>query len=174
MWVLKFSGKTYYINHITSEGMSWSTKETENNPHTKGSLKFKKCYVGIDDNNEAIIRPLTEIDEARIRAKDRGHTRILFMGKKYNEVMNFFKDHGIKHTPIKTVRYACSDDKHICDLVNKKEAVYALLAIGGAGGMIRELNENEIYWKFYDDKKLLEKYEKGLIDENGNEFDDDD
>jgi hypothetical protein len=40
MWVLKCKGQTYYIHHLESK-VGFSTKETPDNPHTKGSLKFK-------------------------------------------------------------------------------------------------------------------------------------
>ena len=54
MWVLKTKGETYYVNHVTSN-VSWSTKETPNNSHTKGSLKFKNVDIIIDENNDAIL-----------------------------------------------------------------------------------------------------------------------
>lgn len=56
MWVLKLKGQTYYVSHVTSNA-PWSTKETPDNPSTKGSLKFKKVVVTIHDG-EAIINPL--------------------------------------------------------------------------------------------------------------------
>lgn len=54
MWVLKMKGKTFYVNHVDAN-CPWSTKETPDNPSTKGSLKFKNCYVSIDENNNAVI-----------------------------------------------------------------------------------------------------------------------
>ncbi len=42
MWIIKAKGNTYYINHVDVEtGIGFSTKETPDNTHTKGSLKFK-------------------------------------------------------------------------------------------------------------------------------------
>lgn len=42
MWVIKCKGETYYVNHVDVEpGVGFSTKETPDNPHTKGSIKFK-------------------------------------------------------------------------------------------------------------------------------------
>ena len=42
MWVIKAKGNTYYVEHVDIEsGIGFSTKETPDNPHTKGSLKFK-------------------------------------------------------------------------------------------------------------------------------------
>lgn len=49
MWVLKFDGQTEYVHHIDFESVTFSTKETPDNPHTKGSLKFKNVNLEIDD-----------------------------------------------------------------------------------------------------------------------------
>ena len=54
MWVLKTKGQTYYINHLDAN-IPFSTKETPDNPHTKGSIKFKDCILEIDENNNAKI-----------------------------------------------------------------------------------------------------------------------
>jgi hypothetical protein len=40
MWVLKHKGQTYYVDHIDSE-IGFSTKETPENSHTKGSIMFR-------------------------------------------------------------------------------------------------------------------------------------
>lgn len=53
-WVLKIKGETHYVSHVTANA-PWTTKETPDNPHTKGSLKFKHVDVIIDENNEATI-----------------------------------------------------------------------------------------------------------------------
>ena len=53
-WTLKAKGQTFYVNHLTSSA-PWSTKETPDNPHTKGSIKFKRANLIIDDTNCAII-----------------------------------------------------------------------------------------------------------------------
>ncbi len=61
MWVIKTKGETYYVHHIdVSEGVGFSTKETPDNPHTKGSLKFRgKLNINTKDNGEisALISP---------------------------------------------------------------------------------------------------------------------
>ncbi len=56
MWVLKAKGQTYYVKHVQAN-IPFSTKESPDNPHTKGSIKFKNCNILIDDNLEAIISP---------------------------------------------------------------------------------------------------------------------
>lgn len=54
MWMLKCKGQTFYVNHVTSD-CPWSTKETPDNPHTKGSIKFRHADLTIDENNCATI-----------------------------------------------------------------------------------------------------------------------
>ena len=54
MWVIKAKGQTYYVNHIDMDaGIGFSTKETPDNPHTKGSLKFKG-KINITTTEESI------------------------------------------------------------------------------------------------------------------------
>ena len=59
MWVIKTKGNTYYVNHVTCNA-HWSTKETPDNPATKGSLKFKNVNVTIDENNNAFVTQVVE------------------------------------------------------------------------------------------------------------------
>ena len=41
-WILKVKGETHYVNHVEiAPGVGFSTKETPDNPHTKGALKIK-------------------------------------------------------------------------------------------------------------------------------------
>jgi len=54
MWVIKTHGETYYVNHV-SGNIPWSTKETPDSTHTKGSIKFRNCKLIIDDENCATI-----------------------------------------------------------------------------------------------------------------------
>lgn len=44
MWVIKSEGKTYYVEHVNFKNVTFSTKETPDNPHTKGSLKIKGFF----------------------------------------------------------------------------------------------------------------------------------
>lgn len=57
MWILKAKGNTYYVNHVTALA-PWSTKETPDNSHTKGSIKFRNVTLDIDTANEAVIQPM--------------------------------------------------------------------------------------------------------------------
>jgi hypothetical protein len=60
MWVLKMKGQTFYVHHVEAD-CPWSTKETPDNPATKGSLKFKNCSVEIDDDGNATIKRLQNV-----------------------------------------------------------------------------------------------------------------
>jgi hypothetical protein len=55
MWVIKCRGDTYYVDHVdVSPGVGFSTKETPDNPHTKGAIKFK-ANLTIEENNNIKI-----------------------------------------------------------------------------------------------------------------------
>ena len=59
MWVIKCRGDTYYVHHVIVEpGIGFTTKETPDNPHTKGSIKFKANLVLESDENNNIIARL--------------------------------------------------------------------------------------------------------------------
>ncbi len=53
MWTLKIEGQTFYCKHIEFENCSFSSKETPDNPHTKGSIKFKNTNCEISDDGTA-------------------------------------------------------------------------------------------------------------------------
>lgn len=57
MWVLKTKGETFYVDHLDAR-IGFSTKETPDNPHTKGSLKFRGRLTieTIDDKVLALIQ----------------------------------------------------------------------------------------------------------------------
>ena len=145
MWVLKFHGETYYVNHVDCE-VPWSTKETPDNTHTKGSIKVKEVLVTIDPDNNARITKLTLKDKFRLRNQKFGITRIMFspgdpihIGLKKNE---------FKHSPFKIIAGACSSPFVICDLLNKEEVTFAALKYAG---QFRILMPNEGYYQAYDD-----------------------
>lgn len=52
MWVVKCRGDTHYVDHVdVSPGIGFSTKETPDNPHTKGSIKFKgQLSISVEQN----------------------------------------------------------------------------------------------------------------------------
>lgn len=58
MWVLKTKGETHYVNHVDCN-VPWSTKETPDNPHTKGAIRVKNCRLTINDEKNAVIEKNT-------------------------------------------------------------------------------------------------------------------
>jgi hypothetical protein len=146
MWVLKTKGESYYCEHVTCS-IPWSTKETIENPHTKGSIKIKNCLLVIDDENCANITELTEHDKIRLRNRERGITRIITKwGTKLREVL---QQSNIKHGPIRSVGGACSTTFYIVDILKQSHLSILQLSMND----FRILKENEHYYKLYDDPK---------------------
>jgi hypothetical protein len=147
MWVLKTHGETFYVNHVDAQ-MPWSTKETPDNSHTKGSLKFKEALLVIDDDNCATLTELTIYDKFRLRNQKLGITRIIF---KWGSPMHkALTDNEFKHSAFKNIEGACTSTFVICDLLRKEEATFAALKYPGS---FRILAANETYYRAYDDVK---------------------
>lgn len=144
MWVVKSHGVTFYVNHVTAE-VPWSTKETPDNSHTKGSLKFKDCKLIIDDDNCATITKLGLLD------KKLPHPRLIFRILFYNngEVHQALKAGEFKHTEFKFVSGGCGTSWTICDILHKHDQT--LLSLKYAT-KFRILSPNEGYYKAYDEK----------------------
>lgn len=53
MWIIKAKGQTFYVNHVDCK-LGWSTKETPDNPSTKGAIKIRKCTLEIKDGTALI------------------------------------------------------------------------------------------------------------------------
>ena len=147
MWVLKTKGESYYVNHVDCN-MPWSTKETPDNSHTKGSLKVKDCLLVIDDENNASLSILTPHDKIRIHNEAKGITRIVcgWHGKK--AVEDAIKQSKIKHGPFKQVGGACGNQYFVTDIYNKAELAFLTIS---AGDSFRILMSNEALYKSYDD-----------------------
>ena len=148
MWVLKFHGETYYVNHVDCS-VPWSTKETPDNSHTKGSLKVKDCLLTIDEENCATISTLSIFDKIRLRNQKLGITRVITGWKHGMQLRELLKTNNIKHGPIKTIGGACSSTFYITDIYEKKDVTYLSLMID----TLRVLKPNESYYRMYDDPK---------------------
>ena len=145
MWVLKTHGETYYVNHVDCS-VSWSTKETPDNSHTKGSIKVKNVLLVIDGNNEATINQLTVFDKIRLRNQKRGYTRIIFSwGSPMHKALT---GNEFKHSTFKNVEGGCGTSFVVCDMLKKEEVTFA-----GLKYSFRILAPNEPYYKFYDSKE---------------------
>lgn len=170
MWVLKFHGETYYVNHVDCT-IPWSTKETPDNPHTKGSIKVKDALLQIDDENCATLSPLTFIDKIRLRNQKLGITRIIVSERNFgsSRLRTALKNQNAKHGPIKSIGGACTTTFFVTDIMDKK--AMTLLSVAMAGTDFRVLMPNEGYYKLYDDPKYKD---REWIDEDDAEWDDDD
>ncbi len=146
MWVLKFHGETLYVNHVDAQ-LPWTTKETPDNNHTKGSLKFKNALLRVNENNEATLTELTLVDKFRLRNQRLGITRIMaYHGSKMHKAL---LANEYKHSPIKTIRGACASSFIICDLLSKNETLLARIKYDDW----REVKPNESYYTEYDNVK---------------------
>ena len=144
MWVLKTHGETYYVNHVEAD-MPWTTKETPDNSHTKGSIKFKEVLLQIDAENCARLSKLTVFDKIRLRNQRLGITRVIFRwgGPMHKALI----DNEFKHSTFKNITGACSSTFVVCDLLRKEEATFAALKYPEG---FRILAPNEAYYQAYD------------------------
>lgn len=144
MWVIKSHGVTFYINHLSSD-IAWSTKETPNNEHTKGSIKFKDCKLTIDDDNCATISKLGIIERATLKHPKIVHARIIARasGKFHTALQN----NEFQHSKIKQIVGTCTTTFIICDLLEPKEITFATLKYGED---FRIMKPNEGYYKVYE------------------------
>lgn len=168
MWVLKTQGETYYVNHVSCM-LPWSTKETPDNPHTKGSIKVKDCLLQIDDENEATIKELTTHDKTRLKNAKLGITRVIVSEKNFggHKLREALKNQKAKHGPIKSIGGACTTTFFVTDIFDKKAMTFLSIALAGTD--FRELMPNEGYYKLYDDPKYQD---KDYIDEDELYYDD--
>ena len=148
MWVLKTKGKTIYINHVTCL-VPWSTKETPDNPSTKGSIKIKKALLKISADNDAEIVQATDADVSRIKAQSKGYVRITWSWGGNADVRKYLK--GVKHTTVKNFSGGCGSSYYVCDIKSEGEVVAMELAIWGK---FRRLLPTEHLYRCYDDPKL--------------------
>ena len=157
MWVVKAKGESYYVNHVTC-ALPWSTKETPDNSHTKGSIKIKRCLLTIDEGNCATITELTKADEQRLSGNKKLIRIITSWGRTLKAQLEG-KDHGM----IKTFGGGCGTAWYVADIYSEKLLLLLQLAIND----IRVLMPNEEYYRMYD------KYaDEDYIDENWEDWED--
>lgn len=162
MWVVKTQGETYYVNHVSCE-LPWSTKETPDNTHTKGSIKIKDCLLEINEDNEASIKELTLHDKNRLRNQKLGITRVIVSERKSggHKLREALKNLNVKHGPIKSIGGACTTTFYITDIMDKKSMTFLVLAMAETD--FRIMMPNEGYYKMYDDPKYKD---QAYIDED--------
>jgi len=159
-WVVTCNGTSYYVNHVESQ-MPWSTRESDTSA-TKGSIKFKKALLTIDEENNATLSSLTLVDVARLKAKS--FTRIMFTVT--SNVKQFIIENNIHHTAFIEIGGTCGRRYILCDIKKSNDITLMKLSLP----MFRILQENENYYKMYDDKKLRDMYDNDEVDD----YDEDD
>ena len=150
MWVLKTHGESFYVNHVHCK-LPWDTKETPDNPATKGSIKIKESLLKIDDENNATISELTDHDKVRLHNAKKGITRVTISGWGGNKLRELLKDKKIKHGPIKSIGGACTTTYYVTDIHNASDVTYLALMLSDTD--FRKLMPNEGYYRMYDDPK---------------------
>ena len=148
MWVIKTHGVTMYVNHVTAD-IPWSTKETPGNEKTKGSIKFKKCKLSIDSENNATISKLS-IADAWLKHPERRAGRILFSygGRMHKALMSG----EFEHSKFKNVEGNCGSSWVICDMKDEHELTLAGLKYAN---FFRILAPNEPYYQDYDNNQTI-------------------
>jgi len=158
MWVVKAHGVTFYVNHVTAD-MPWSTKETPGNEKTKGSIKFKKCKLSIDSDNNATISRLG-IADAWLQHPERRAGRILFT---YGGVMHkALMAKEFEHSKLKNVEGSCGSSFVICDLRDERELTFAGIKYAN---LFRILAPNESYYQAYDGDRTIWEEDHDDLDE---------
>jgi hypothetical protein len=153
---------TFYVNHVSAE-IPWSTKETPDNPSTKGSIKFKRCKLSIDTaDNTATISKLGIVD-AWLKHPERRAGRIIVA--RGTGMFKALKAKEFEHSKMKEVIGSCGSSWIICDIRDEHDLTMAGLKYAG---QFRILAPNETYYQEYDTKDYI--YE----DEELYESDDDD
>ncbi len=151
MWIIKTGGKTYYVEHVECT-VPWSTKETPDNSHTKGSIKVKNCLLTIGQDNVANLRELTIDDRFRLHNQQKGITRVIVKeGADAFAMRKYLQELEIRHGPIKGIGGACSSTFYITDILEPSH--FTALGLAMAGTTFRELMPNEHYYRIYDTGK---------------------
>lgn len=148
MWVIKSHGVTFYVNHVSAE-IPWTTKETPDNPSTKGSIKFKDCKLSIDRDNNATLSKLGLLDR-RLPHPRIANRIICTYGSTFHDAL---ENGEFQHSKIKQVGGGCGTSFIICDLLDKDEALLAALKYAGK---FRLLTPNERYYFDYETQDYIE------------------
>lgn len=142
-WVIKTKGESYYVHHVSCS-VPWSTKETPDNPSTKGAIKVKNCHLIIDEDNNATINPLTPEIKARLSGKKDPIRLITSSG---NQLKIALRNHTIQHSEIKIFGGGCGTSWYVFDVFQEKDVTFLSLMVDN----IRKLMPNEPYFDLYHD-----------------------
>lgn len=150
MWVLKTHGKTYYVNHVDCQ-IPWTTKETPDNSHTKGSIKIKNCKLVITSDNCAILTSATPEE-----IKNHNKPEVLRI-----EIREYWKPNliaaltelEVKYDEFKTLTGSCGNNFSLTQIYDSQ--VFSLLVlkltqINGYASGFRQLQENDPHYIWWD------------------------
>lgn len=163
MWVVKARGETYYVQHVECS-VPWSTKETPDNDHTKGSIKIKDCLISIDDENCAGIKQLETHDIVRLHHKKKGITRIEFTDHNFKKSLQ--DEETVEHSPIKSFTGGCSSTFYVCDILAPESMSFLTLKYFRK---FRIIMSNEERFKAYDDPKVAARIDWDTISDVGDD-----
>lgn len=163
MWIIKAKGESYYVEHVECS-VPWTTKETPDNSHTKGSIKVKDCLLTIDDDNCASIAVLTAHDIVRLKNQAKGITRIITQWREL--LVKTLENSNIKHGPIKRFAAGCSSVWYVCDIFDRSALTILGLTMVDKH---RVLMPNETYYKAYDDPNIVIPDEDDYIEDDDDE-----
>ena len=139
MWIIMAKGKTYYVDHVTSN-LPWTTKETPLNIRTKGAIKFKNALLQLEDGS-AEITELTEEDKERLAALL--PTRIHFRYK--NEFLWLLQHNEIKHGPCMQFAGGCGRNSYVIEIAKDDLTMLAL----AYANQFEILTEDSPYYTWY-------------------------
>ena len=159
MWIVKARGESYYVEHVECE-LPWSTKETPDNSHTKGSIKIKQCLLTIDDDNCAKITKLTPEDEQRLNGTA---NPIRFITSKGDLLRRLLAQLEIAFDKVKTFGGGCSTTWYVGEISNAAELLMLQMTISD----LRVLKPNEVYYKAYS-----RYYDEDYVDEDAVDWED--
>ena len=139
MWIVMAKGKTYYVDHVTSN-LPWTTKETPLNVRTKGAIKFKNALLRLEDG-AAEITELTDEDRERLTALL--PTRIHFRYK--NEFLWLLQHNGIKHGVCMQFAGGCGRNSYVIEIEKDDLTMLAMTY----PNQFEILSEDNPYYQWY-------------------------
>ena len=158
MWIIKARGKTFYVNHVDCN-LPWSTKETPDNSHTKGSIKIRDCVLTIDQDNCATLTTPTQSQRERL-SKQAPPVRIIFGSLFKQSFDTVCTRYQIKPDRKMEILGSCGNSFWVVQLADYENL--SILILSMPAHSIRELMPNEEYYdvlEHSDSDQILDPYE---------------
>lgn len=146
MWSLKTRGQTYYEKSVSCS-LPWSTKETPDSSHTKGSIKIKNALLTIDYDNNAYITHLDSEQTPQINKPE--PLRVGWTWRQDKQIKQLFEQLNVTHSVIKFISSGgCTSDWYVCDVFDPDVIVQIKLTLDH--GEFRQFVSNEWQYKDYE------------------------